>query len=83
MGCFDTVRFKCPSCGSNIEVQSKGGACRMKHYPGTRTPLGVADYILGDKVTCSHCHKELEVQSATEYVSLFLEEVVPMDEDDY
>lgn len=25
MGCFDTVRFRCPACFEAIEVQSKGG----------------------------------------------------------
>ena len=42
MGLFDSVWFKCPSCGNEIEAQSKGGECYMRNYRASSVPIDVA-----------------------------------------
>jgi transcription elongation factor Elf1 len=42
MGCYETITFKCPSCGAELSAQSKGGPCAMGMYSHDSVPLDVA-----------------------------------------
>lgn len=42
MGVYDTIYFKCPKCGEEINAQSKSGECLLKNYPNTDVPISVA-----------------------------------------
>lgn len=63
MGCSDWIKFQCldPRCNAPIEVQSKGGACRMKTFHPAVVPIGTASEVIGDKVTCGVCKKEYTI----------------------
>lgn len=54
MGCFDTVWFKCPRCGGDIQEQSKGGACELKNYNADAVPFGVASGVDGMEEILDH-----------------------------
>jgi len=56
MGCFNTIHFRCPECKSKIEVQTKGGSCRMIDIHSSKVPFGDASYVLGDKLSCEVCN---------------------------
>ena len=43
MGVYDTIVFKCPSCGVELYAQSKSGACSMADYTIDSVPLSVAN----------------------------------------
>ena len=53
MGMFDTVVVTCPSCGTELEFQSKAGACQMSRYPADTIPSAVAADLDGCSQTCS------------------------------
>lgn len=61
MGCFDTVNFKCPKCGSAISIQSKAGACALKTFKANAVPCTVAEDLDGYETTCGCCSKRVEV----------------------
>lgn len=61
MGCFDTVNFKCPKCGSRIKVQSKAGACELREFKADSVPAAIAEDLDGYEATCSCCSKRVEV----------------------
>lgn len=42
MGCYDSIIFKCPNCGKELEAQSKSGDCLFQVYPADAVPLNVA-----------------------------------------
>ncbi len=42
MGVYDCIKFKCPSCGEEIVVQSKSGECTLETYEFTSVPISVA-----------------------------------------
>ena len=39
---FDIIRFRCTECGNHVDVQSKGGDCRLVVYDANAVPLDVA-----------------------------------------
>ena len=41
MGCFDTVHYRCPSCHRELEQQSKGGECGLRHFGLHTAPMNV------------------------------------------
>ena len=55
MGCFDTVKFKCPNCGANMEEQSKAGDCYLKDYNMHSVPIVIAEDLSGESITCPEC----------------------------
>ncbi len=59
MGCFDTVNFKCPTCGSSLNIQSKAGECRLKEFFITSVPMDIA--LDGETVTCSECSTVVKI----------------------
>lgn len=58
MGMYDTIWFKCPKCGSPVEVQSKAAACIMASFRSKRVPLRIAGDIQGRVVTCDGQRRE-------------------------
>ena len=42
MGMFDSIYFKCPDCGKEIEAQTKSGDCDLNSYEHTSVPVDVA-----------------------------------------
>jgi hypothetical protein len=42
MGCYDSIMFKCPNCGEDLEAQSKSGECVMATYGLNDVPPDVA-----------------------------------------
>ena len=42
MGMFDSIYFKCPSCGAELEAQSKSGNCTCASYNPDKVPIEVA-----------------------------------------
>jgi hypothetical protein len=52
MSLFDSVIFKCPNCGADIEAQSKAGYCRLDRFVPREVPLVVALSIEGETVSC-------------------------------
>lgn len=61
MGMFDSVYFKCPNCGKDIEEQSKAGECLLISYHQTEVPLEIANSILGDDLHCYGCDKSFKI----------------------
>lgn len=55
MGCFDTVKFRCPNCNAIIDAQTKGGVCASRYYDALSVPLDVAGGVVGEDVTCESC----------------------------
>lgn len=43
MGCFDSIIFKCPNCGEEIEAQSKSGECALMEFNHNSVPFSVAE----------------------------------------
>lgn len=79
MGCFDTLRFGCPSCKQKIEYQSKAHECALKTYTIFNAPLSV----LGDAVdygkifTCEcgkNCILKVQTMVSIEPIDIELEE---------
>lgn len=56
MGCYDSVRFRCPSCSQRFVQQSKAGDCRLADYDSQQVPLTIAADLDGDEVFCPHCN---------------------------
>lgn len=57
MGMFDSVYATCPTCGSEIEFQSKGGRCCLASYRPDNAPLNVLSDVIGDREaqSCQKC----------------------------
>jgi len=53
MGMFDSVIAECPSCGEEIEFQSKAGDCGLKRYHFSNVPPEVAADVDEDSRNCS------------------------------
>jgi len=54
MGMFDSLFVPCPSCGEDIEFQSKAGACGLNKYRlYMRIPLKIIADLEGDTQECS------------------------------
>jgi hypothetical protein len=66
MGMFDSIIFKCPNCGQDIEDQSKAGECLLYQYDQSAVPLKIAGDILNDEMYCENC-KETFVVGAADY----------------
>ncbi len=61
MGMFDRVWFKCPSCGEDVEVQSKAGNCFLSDFDQGSVPLEIAKDIGGEPAYCRKCQNHFHV----------------------
>lgn len=55
MGMFDSVFANCPSCGTQMEFQSKADACLLRSYRVEEVPLNIAVDLNGEKLCCDMC----------------------------
>lgn len=53
MGCFNTVYFNCPRCGSTHEMQTKSGDCSLSDYRLSKTPAADLLGLIDESVKCS------------------------------
>ena len=66
MGCFDTIMIKCPTCGTDIECQSKSGDCDLKQM-SLEKAIRTNDPALVDinrhaPFICSNCGEKWRVR---------------------
>ena len=59
MGMYDSLNAKCPSCGKDLEFQSKSGPCAMFSFEKDNLPPDVAIGLNGDIVRCQFCNKRI------------------------
>lgn len=58
MGAYDTVRFRCPNCTSEINEQTKSAMHpSFRDYPFYEVPVVVAASMHGDELECGYCKK--------------------------
>lgn len=62
MGMFDSVYFKCPNCGEEIEEQSKAGECILHNYDPDSVPYEIAINLNNEKSKCYECGKEFVIK---------------------
>jgi uncharacterized Zn finger protein len=55
MGLFDSVYANCPTCGREIEIQSKSGPCELSRYDCDQVPTDVASAIDRRTIECDAC----------------------------
>lgn len=55
MGMFDSVMAKCPSCGGEVEFQSKAGRCNLDVYYTEDVPTEIAKDLSGQYENCRKC----------------------------
>ena len=60
MGMFDSVYVTC-SCGSDVEFQSKSGACACASYTLENAPFAIAADIIGSISKCGKCGDEIAI----------------------
>lgn len=63
MGLFDSVMVPCPSCGRDVEFQSKGGDCLMHRFPLVSAPLDVLVGAIRWNPTRCPCGQWVEIVS--------------------
>lgn len=61
MGMFDRIWAKCPTCGEQVEFQSKAGRCVLADYAISSVPMGIAEAIDGDTECCPKCSTVIKV----------------------
>ena len=62
MGMFDTVKVKCPKCGTTEEFQTKGGNCLLQYYNLKNAPHDVlSDINRHSPYTCVKCKTKFKV----------------------
>lgn len=57
MGCYDTVHFRCPSCGSPQSQQTKAGGCDLHNYDIHTAPLGLLSSL--EPQDCEGCNQAI------------------------
>ena len=73
MGMFDSVWFKCPSCGEQFEEQSKSGRYCLDSYDSDSVPPAIAASLDGSIAKCHNCEDEYEIKvNIPQYVECFL-----------
>jgi hypothetical protein len=55
MGMFDSLYVKCPSCGEQVEFQSKRGACGLYRYNIYDVPIEIAVDLKNETQQCDNC----------------------------
>lgn len=81
MGCFDTLKVRCPACGTAIEFQSKAGDCRMRTYNRRNVPPEIAGALDGAIEECSKCERGVELFVTTNVEVGFVGDFAEEDED--
>lgn len=64
MGMYDSVWASCPKCATNVEFQSKAGACTLAYYTLDAVPVEIAHDINGDSERCTACGHVLTLSFA-------------------
>lgn len=83
MGCYDTVNFRCPKCGTALTTQSKAGRCNLAEFQAIAVPPVIAADLEGEKLFCE-CGAEFTIGSRVpRRVELYLEENPECDDDFY
>ena len=73
---FDTITFYCPSCGKELEAQSKSGECLMYNYNMASVPIDVAQDCNRHAPFKCECGKRMEFETTQpEQVRLSLREL--------
>lgn len=62
MGLFDTVHFRCPSCNTAHEIQSKAGECILQDFEANEVPSKIAADLDGERVSCKSCLAEISLR---------------------
>jgi len=62
MGCFDSVYFKCPKCGEEIEEQSKADECCQINYEPNEVPFKIAASLTGQHIKCYECKTKFVIK---------------------
>lgn len=81
MGCFNSVKAKCFSCGKKHVLQSKGGTCKGKTYYNDSVPIADAAYVNGEHFECEACGAKNIVKVSTQRVAI-LTQPPEADDDD-
>lgn len=71
MGMFDSLFVKCPTCGKELEFQSKSGACALNRYTRKNLPISVAVGIDGDIIKCEFCSDKFQIKCKIPLVASF------------
>jgi hypothetical protein len=58
---FDEVVFKCPTCLSEVRVQSKAGSCTLAEIDANEVPTSIAGDIIGASAYCRECERSWTV----------------------
>jgi len=56
---YDILNAGCPSCGKELEFQSKSGPCVMFSFKKDNLPPEVAIGLDGDIIRCQFCNKRI------------------------
>lgn len=82
MGCYNTVIFKCPSCGGEIAEQVKSGSCMLNTFNEDKVPIDDAGGLIGINTICYDCKKTFEIctRNASTVLRLCLIEIRKEDE---
>ena len=62
---FDYLVVRCPTCGADVELKSKGGSCELNYYRPNEAPIGVLQGLSGVD-TCGKCGTKVKVKSMAE-----------------
>jgi len=84
MSSFDSVIVNCPSCGNEVEFQSKarGWNCSLKNFKPSKVPVEIALDLDCAIEQCSCGAKvELKYSAPTKYVSIEVGLIGEIDED--
>lgn len=63
MGVYDSVFFKCPKCGEDIEEQSKAGACLCRNIEPEEVPFEIAVDLVNTECKCYSCGSSFQIIS--------------------
>lgn len=72
MGMYNTVTFRCPVCGANIEEQTKSGGCTLSNFRQEVVPIDEVSG-LSAHIWCAECETKLDIfEKNTKTVHLLL-----------
>lgn len=73
MGLYDNILFRCPSCGTKIFEQSKGGMCDLDTYEADSAPVEVLAYLNDCQMECHSCGDLFLIKIKADYKLLRIE----------
>lgn len=64
MGLYDSVIFRCPGCGEEIEFQSKSGRCELSRFDAddVYVPMAIAADLHENTAVCAGCGELLRAR---------------------